>query len=278
MKSHVHEGGIRSPLWLHWPAGLKAGHTRDELSAHIDLMPTILDACDVHPPAEVRLDGRSLLPLLQNEPVDWPHRHIVIQSHRGDQPVLYHHFMIRDERWKLLHASGFGREGFQGPPKFELYDIRTDPGESNNLTDERPEVLASLKIAYEDWFEEVSSTRPDNYAPPRIQVGTAHENPTVLTRQDWRGGTWAPNAIGFWELHVASAGRYDVRLEFDAKATAGSAEVSIGGVVQRASLAFGATVCEFTGLDLTPGDTQLRAALIHGDQQRGVYQVVVRKH
>ncbi|MFV1967949.1 MAG: arylsulfatase [Pirellulaceae bacterium] len=277
MKSQVHEGGVRSPLWLHWPARLKAGVSRDELSAHIDLLPTILDACGVPRPQDLHLDGRSLLPLLEGKTADWSDRSIVIQSHRGDRPVRYHHFMIRDSRWKLLHASGFGREQLQGPPQFELYDIANDPGESHNLIDEQPAVFARLKKLYEEWFEDVSSTRPDNYAPPRIHIGTRHENPSVLTRQDWRGGSWAPDAIGHWELHIAVAGHYTIRLDFDAKPDDGIAEVKIGWVSRRMEIAAGATTCEFTGLELPAGDTPLHVVLSHGDRQRGVYQAVVEK-
>ncbi len=275
MKSYVHEGGIRSPLWLHWPARFKPGQTRDEVAAHIDLMPTILEACGVDPPKGLRLDGRSLLGLLEGREVDWPYRTIVIQSHRGDAPMRYHNFMIRDPRWKLLHASGFGRERFDGPPKFELYDVLNDPGETTNLIDQKPEVFARLRKAYDEWFDDVSRTRPDNYAPPRIYVGTPHENPTVLTRQDWRGGTWARNSIGYWELHVAKAGQYDVRLLFDPKDAAGFAELRIAGVAKRTQIAADATSCEFTGVELPAGDTQLHATLSHGDDRRGVYHVIV---
>ncbi len=143
MKSEVHDGGIRSPLWLHWPARFAAGTQCDQLAAHIDLTPTILDACGVAAPPDVRFDGISLLPLLEGRDVTWPDRTLVIQSHRGDVPVRYHHFMIRDQRWKLLHASGFGREQFEGDPQFELYDMANDPTESKNLVAEKPDVVAA---------------------------------------------------------------------------------------------------------------------------------------
>ncbi len=109
MKGGVYEGGIRSPFFAHWPARLAAGRTSDRIAAHIDVMPTILDACGVEPPDGVRLDGRSLLPLLEGRQVAWPDRTIVIQTHRGDVPVRYHHCATRSQRWKLVHSSGFGR-------------------------------------------------------------------------------------------------------------------------------------------------------------------------
>ena len=57
MKSHVHEGGVRAPLWVHWPAQLKAGQCSNVIGAHIDLMPTRLDACKGQPAKGVKLDG-----------------------------------------------------------------------------------------------------------------------------------------------------------------------------------------------------------------------------
>ncbi len=278
MKGEVHDGGIRSPLWLHWPARFAAGLECDQLAAHIDLTPTILDACGVPCPANVHFDGISLLPLLEGRAATGTERTIVIQSHRGDEPVRYHHFMIRDQRWKLLHSTGFGRERFEGDPQFELYDMISDPQESRNLVAQHPDVVERLKQAYDAWFDDVSSTRPDNYAPPRIWIGTPHENPTVLTRQDWRQGTWAPRSIGHWELHVADAGTYDILLDFDPEAEPATATLQIGAAQRQASVAASASTCAFHALQLPAGDTRLEAWLTHPGAARGVYQVTVTKH
>ncbi|MBN1854074.1 MAG: arylsulfatase [Pirellulales bacterium] len=278
MKSDIHEGGIRSPLWLHWPARFKAGSSCDTLAAHIDIMPTILEACQVDLPADLKLDGRSLLPLLDGRPVAWPDRSIVIQSHRGDRPVRYHHFMIRDARWKLLHASGFGRESFQGEPEFELYDVVSDPQERINLATKETAVLERLKADYNAWFDDVSSTRPDNYAPPRIWIGTPHERKTTLTRQDWRGGTWDPESIGYWELHVAESGHYEVRLEFDPKAIPGIAKVEIGDVHMEAEIPADARTCTFHKIVLPAGATRFRGLLVHDGKDHGVYQAIISKN
>ncbi len=277
MKSEVADGGVRSPLWLHWPARLKAGYARNEPAAHIDLMPTILDACGAEPPQGVKLDGRSILPLLEGQDVDWPDRTLVLQSHRGDIPVRYNNFMIRDSRWKLLNASGFGREQLPGDPKFELYDIANDSAESHNVATDHPEIVQRLKAAYDQWFDDVSSTRPDNYAPPRIWIGAPQERETVLTRQDWRGGTWASESIGYWELHVATAGSYEIRFEFNPQPTAGSLAVTVAGQKKTLELSASADSGSLTGLELPAGDTQLHAVLSHGGKEHGVYQVFVRK-
>ncbi|MEZ4849332.1 MAG: sulfatase-like hydrolase/transferase [Bacteroidia bacterium] len=51
MKTNVHEGGIRSPFYAHWPSVLKAGTTSDKIAAHIDLLPTFLSVAGAVPPS-----------------------------------------------------------------------------------------------------------------------------------------------------------------------------------------------------------------------------------
>ena len=281
MKGEVYEGGIRSPLLAHWPARLRAGHVAGEVAAHIDVFPTLLDAAGLDVPDSLEIDGQSLLPLLEGEEASRPDRTIFIQAHRGNEPVRYHHFAARDRQWKLLHNSGFGNQNFEGEPAFELYDLEVDPLETRNVAAERPEVVEEMRARYDAWFDDVGATRPDNYAPPRIHVGTAHENPVVLTRQDWRyegeEGGWERNAQGHWLLQ-AEAGRYDVRFRFDAEDAPGTARLDVGGAEREQELEPGAEAVTFTDVPLSPGDVRLDATLTHGDLTRGVHQVdVVRR-
>jgi arylsulfatase/arylsulfatase A len=215
MKSHVHEGGVRSPLLAHWPGRLAAGHGSDRISAHVDVLPTILDACDVSLPKDAALDGRSLLPLLEGRAEPWPDRQLVIQAHRGDEALRGRHFMLRTQRWKLLCPSGFGGRNAQQP--LELYDMLADPLEQRDRAGDFPEVVSDLQRAYNVWFDDVSSTRPDNYAPPRIHIGHPTVPRTILTRQDWRLDTddsgWTPNSRGHWQVEILNAGPYEVAVQ-----------------------------------------------------------------
>src|SRR4029079_2195302 len=97
-------------------------------------------------------------------------------------------------------------------PKFELFDMQSDAYEQHDVASQHPDIVAKLMGEYEAWFKDVGSTRPDNYAPPRIIVGSPHEKTTVLTRQDWRGAAWGPTDEGHWEIDVASNGPYHVQL------------------------------------------------------------------
>jgi len=277
-KTGVHEGGIRSPLFVQWPEVIPAGQSSDRIAAHIDIAPTVLEACGVAAPLGVKLDGRSLLPLLKGEQPYWPDRTLVIQTHRGDRPVRYHHFAVRNQRWKLLHASGFGKESFVGRAQFELYDMENDPLEEHNLAQERPEMVRELLLEYERWFDDVSHTRLNNFDPPRIHIGTTHENPVVLTRQDWRhssGRTWAPDSNGYWLLYAAQAGDYRVRLRFPETETAGQATLAMGVKTVTKEIPAGATECTFEAVPQRKGNLRLLATLRLGEESKGPWQADV---
>jgi arylsulfatase/arylsulfatase A len=278
-KSTVWEGGIRSPFFVQWPARLKAGHTSDVPSAHIDVLPTLLDAAGIPRPKQLKLDGRSMLPFLEGKPVSVQERHLVIQSHRGDVPVRYHNFMIRNDRWKLVHASGFDRELFGGAPKLQLFDLAADPFELDDRAASQPEIVKQLRAEYDRWFEDVGSTRPNNYAPPRIQVGTKFENPVVLTRQDWRhtqGRPWAPGSMGHWLL-TATAGVYNVRCRFSASPDSGTAALQVNDKVLTVKLPPNAQACEFSDVGLPDGAVRFEVLLTHGQEQRGIHQADIEK-
>ena len=276
MKTNVHEGGVRSPFWLHWPGKITAGTKVDALTAHLDVMPTILEACGAKAGPHV-LDGRSFLGLFTTpETTKWPDRQLVIQSHRGTSAKRYHHFMLRHGDWKLLHASGFGKESFDGEPTFELYNLKDDPEERKNVATQRPEVLARLKKDYDAWFADVSSTRPNNYAPPRVIVGTVHENPTALTRQDWLGTTWGSGAMGHWVVDVAKPVTAQIEVLFHPNVVTGNeATITLkvaNKILQRNSKTGS---IQFDGIKLTKGEVWLEAIRIEDGKEVGAHQLIV---
>ena len=280
MKSEVYEGGIRSPLLAHWPGRLEAGHDDDRVTAHIDLMPTILEACGVAPPEDLTLDGRSAWPLLTGAATDWDDRTLYIQAHRGNQPVRYHNFAARNQRWKLVHATGFGSETMKDRP-FELYDMQADPLELSDVAAEHPEVVERMKREYDAWFDDVGSTRDDNYAVPRIVLGSDAEPTTTLTRQDWRRESadsgWAAGSRGAWLTEVATAGDYDLRIHWHGKHRPESMVLEIGGQTLEQDVPDGVDSVTFESVGLTAGPLELRATLLAGDTKRGPYQVLVTR-
>lgn len=287
-KGQVVDGGIRSPLLAHWPAQLVAGQQSDRVAAHVDLLPTILGACQVEKPDDLAIDGRNILPLLVGEETAWPDRTVFLQWHRGNEATPYKNFGARSQKWKLVHEQGKWPEGLPEPPgglHFELYDAVNDPGETKNVADEHPDVVAKMKQDYDDWFASVSSTRPDNYAPPRIYVGSPYEATTVLTRQDWRRLSddqgWDRNSLGKWLVYVANRGEYTIKAVFDPGKQAETLTLRIGppGNFKQVTtqIAAGQGSAEFQNLEIPSGDATIEAELSHDNQIRGVHQVFITK-
>lgn len=278
-KSDVTGGGIRTALFFHWPGRVQAGWRSDEMAAHIDLMPTLLDAAGVPPPSGVTLDGRSVLPWLLGRTAPGAHRFLFTQAHRGDTPVRYHHVSIQDPRWKLVNASGFGSETMEGEPRFALYDLAVDPSERDDVSDRQPAVVARMRDAYDAWFDDVGRTRPDNFAKPRIVVGSPHENPTVLTRQDWihlYGLPWGADSNGRWSLRVEGEGLFDVVLRLEEPSEAdGRAVLEVGGRRRVRPFAAGTAAVRFEGIALPAGVVGLVGYLAEDPRAPGPWQVDV---
>lgn len=280
MKSEVFEGGIRSPFLVHWPERLKPGTTSDRIAAHIDIMPTLLDAANLPLPEGIKFDGRSVLPLLEGKETDWPDRNLFIQIHRGNEPIRYHHFAVIGQNWKLVHPTGFGREEIDPDTvPYELYNISNDPGESVNLFDEQKAKAEALLSAYDEWFSDVSSTRPNNYAPPRIVIGSDMETRTLLTAQDWRrteGGGWGTH--GYWMLEVAQPATFEVTLLMSEDHQDYIANLQAGAQRKTATFSDNPRRLSFGEIELAPGNIELEVEIRKGtDSHNGQYQVLVER-
>jgi arylsulfatase A-like enzyme len=267
LKGTVFQGGIRVPCFVRWPAGFKGARTVDRLAAHIDLAPTLLDACGAKAPDGVKMDGTSLLPLLRGDKVEWPDRTLFFQWHRGDAPILGRACAAVTQRWKWI------RQHPEQPAM--LFDLAGDPAEKNDVSASMEDVAAEMRGRYEAWFKDVSATR--GYAPPRIRVGSPHENPTLLTRQDMRGekSGWTPKDRGHWELEGEQEGAYEVRLLF--RATGGTARLAIGDRTVEQPLPAGSKDCVFKAVALPRGPFRLEPSIVTEKETLGVEYVEVRR-
>ena len=279
MKTHVDDGGIRSPLVWHWPSEIKAGTRSDVFAAHIDVLPTILEACSLKASKKI-VDGRSFLPVLKQRKVDLPERTVVFQSHRGNQPFRFHHFALHKGPWKLVHPSGFGKERFEGSPKLELYHLQNDPYQKDNLVGSNPDKLEELKREYISWFEDVSSTRPENYSPPRIIVGTDNEPVTVLTRQDWRlpsRATGRSQSVGSWLLEAPEACQFRAEIIFRGDPPAGRAKVRIGSTEHELELLPKQARGHFVDVAFPSGNVDFTVECLLDGKTKGPHQVILSR-
>jgi arylsulfatase A-like enzyme len=271
LKGSVYDGGIHVPCFVRWPARLRGGHAVDQIAAHVDVAPTLLAACGVEAPKAVQVDGRNLMPLLERKGGDWADRNLFFQWHRGDVPRRYRAFAVRGERYKLVQAVGAGEKAAE-PFRFELFDMMADPGEKNDLAAKHPQIVEQMKTAYDRWFDDVSSTR--GYEPPRIHVGTRHENPLRLSRQDLRGE--ADNVPGYWAVRV-ERGEYDVRLVFARPAAGAKAVLVLGATRVDKPVKRGESELTISGVELPRLEGKLQAWVEQGQASSDVQYVELTK-
>ncbi len=269
MKGEVLEGGIRTVFYMYWPPVFNGGEFSDVRAAHYDVMPTLLDAAGVPFPDTLHIDGRSFLPLLKGEKVPWPERALYLQWHRGDVPQPAKHFAMIGQKWKLLSSDS---------AKFELYDIDIDMGESNDLAAQEPKLMNKMKEEYLAWFKDVSSTRKDNYAKPRIVIGSDKELETVLTVQDWlrtAGRGWGLK--GKWLLTVERPATFDVTIRVSKPMPGWKATLKVGDVEKEGVFAAGRSRVTFKGIHLDAGDVDLEATVTDGNKIDPWQHVIVKR-
>jgi len=187
-KGIVYEGGIRVPMVLRWPAGLEGGREAHEMVHFADWFPTLLAAAGAAVPAQPKIDGVNVLPVLRGESGDVCTRRFW-QWNRYT-PVVSCNAAMRDGPWKLvrpriaearcvpdihwLKVSMYEPEHFiengiirepdppreiPPPPPAELYNIDEDPLEQHDLADAQPERVRRMLGELETWFEEVEAER-----------------------------------------------------------------------------------------------------------------------
>jgi arylsulfatase/arylsulfatase A len=272
-KNEVHDGGIRSPFYIRWPAQLDPGMRVEKVAAHIDVMPTLLEAAQATLPSDHPFDGRSILPLLKGDSVNWPDRSLILQIHRGDEPIPLHHIAVREQRWKLVHPTGFSNSSMAPDVPLELYDMVSDPTETKNLFEERPEIANRLIQTYENWFADVSNTRPDNYAPPRIILGTEYETSTTLSTQDRR----ETQSGGEWLLQFEGRRQYDVEFLWKETVSDLELELKIGDILSTLKIESATDTARIQKLRIPSGEVSLSTRVLKGNKKNNPYHIVLHR-
>lgn len=210
-KGSEYDGGHRVPFFIFWPNGkLTGGRDVKPITAYVDVVPTLIDLCEIAAPEGVRFDGTSIRPLLHGVETDtWPDRILVTDSQRVKDPIKWRKSAVMTSRWRLNNGK-------------ELYDIKADPGQSKNIAADHPQVVERLKNFYNGWWSELLPTFRQDAA---IHLGNLAENPATLTCHDWitTGSTpWNQSHVrkalrgkpntGFWNVKVVADGNYEIRV------------------------------------------------------------------
>jgi hypothetical protein len=176
----------------------------------------------------------------------------------------------------LVQAKGVEPIPLPALPRYELFDMVSDPLEQVDIAQSKPEIVESMLRGYETWFRDVESTR--HFAPPRIHLGSPVEDPATLTRQDWRGEAtaWEPGEMGGWEVEVVQPGAYDLDIVF-VQGRAGVVHVELSGESRTVKIAQGTRSCRIEGFELKSGPGRLRAWVDRPEGAVAIYQLTVRK-
>lgn len=151
------EGGHRTPFIVRWPGTVKAGSTTDQLANLTDVMATCAAIADTELPDNAAEDSFNLLPVLKGTQKGPLRTHMLTQT-------ISLALAIREGEWKLLDHKGSGGNNYSSGPlkKYaladtdpeapaQLYHLKNDPGETQNLYSQHPEIAARLKARLEQF-------------------------------------------------------------------------------------------------------------------------------
>ncbi|WP_136468491.1 arylsulfatase [Flagellimonas onchidii] len=209
-KGSVYRGGVRVPFFFRYPSRFKDDKDIETTSAHIDILPTLAQLCNVKVPSDRKIDGKTLLPLLEGKKVDWADRPLFFCWARR-YPELYNNIALQQGDFKLVGQTNYNA-GLNG---FELFNVKNDPNEQENLVKQNHDLASNLKGQLDALYKElITSENITNQ--PLISVGNVAENPIILNRNDASGqrGIWDQEEIyGKWEVDI-SEGTYNVTFKF----------------------------------------------------------------
>jgi arylsulfatase A-like enzyme len=151
-KFSLFEGGVRIPSIISWPGSIPQNEVRHQMATNIDWFPTLLELAGI-PQAKHKIDGKSIVNIIQSSNAPTPHDTFIWQSGGGNEPQ----WAVRHGDWKLIQnpVGNHLSEDEKNPKKLYLFNIKNDPGEIKNEMSENPEIVSSLLVKYLIWSNEV---------------------------------------------------------------------------------------------------------------------------
>jgi len=149
-KGYPYEGGIKEPMFVYWKNVIRPGSTCDLPVSSIDFLPTICSVTGTPLPPYRIVDGRDISPVFHGKqmkliPLYWHFPHYRVKD-------IVPYSIIRDGDWKLI-------KWYEGKT-FELYNLKEDPSETNDLTSALPSRVNNLNRKLENWLERTGAKMP----------------------------------------------------------------------------------------------------------------------
>jgi hypothetical protein len=270
-KGSAYDGGHRVPFFIHWPGGgLSHGAEVSDLHAHFDVLPTLIDLCELTSPREVDFDGRSFKAQLLDPGKLLPERTLFVEVQRTFKPEKWVNTAGMTSRWRLVNSK-------------ELYDVSSDPGQQTNIISDHPEVAKSIREAFEAYWARVT---PNDRERVTFNLGHPDDPESFLHPADWHLPVvpWnhsqvaaGPKQVGTWWIRTIAAGPY----EFEVRRWPREADAPIASVPTftktvdawdasggKADLIYGRGTSEFVSLPasfvrLWVGETELVQPVAH---------------
>jgi arylsulfatase A-like enzyme len=207
-KGSPYDGGHREPLFIYWKNGhITGGKSISMLTSYVDIVPSLLDLCEIPSPKNVHFNGQSIKPLIEGKEDNWPDRILFTDTQREEFLQKWKDACVMTNQWRLVIIKN----------EKELYDIDRDPGEKNNIASTYPNIVRKLSVAYENYWSEIST---DSAKYERIVIGVKeHPQMMELSSMDCHMVDGIPawnqvmvrngaGEVGFWALQVATPGKY----------------------------------------------------------------------
>ncbi len=214
IKGHTDEGGVRSPFIIYWKDNLKP-KTTDRIASAIDILPTLTDLVQIKNPFPKPLDGISLKPLLEGTADAWKDR-FVFSHWRGQVSVRSQHYLLDKDN--------------------QLFDLSTDPGQQEVVTQPTDTILTQLMNAKEKWtstvLKELDRDRKEvfpvgfkgsKYTHLPARDGIAHGN--IQRSNRWPNSSYFTNWLAdtdsiSWDCEVLVEGQFRATVYYTCKAEA----------------------------------------------------------
>lgn len=179
-KSQVYDGGHRQAMLVHIPG--EAAAKSDELTAYIDIMPTLIELCGLTPERSVEFDGVNIL----DDDFSAKGRVFVNDTQRDEALVEDKQYCVARDEWRLISGK-------------ELYNMSNDRIQKNNVADKYPEIVSELTAEYKKWWEKTSCRKDQiQYIPIVIEESES----VTLVCHDLHDDQNRPNIWNFDMLHT----------------------------------------------------------------------------
>lgn len=155
-KGSSDEGGVRVPFFVRWDGKITPNRDVDRIAAHLDILPTLAGFAGAKIPTE-QVEGRSLLPMINQQKVNWADRYLFTHKGRwktGADPneSQWKGFAVRNQRYRFVDNNA-------------LYDMQKDPGQKSNIIDQHPQIAEKMRAVYDVWWKKTVPMMDNEAAP-----------------------------------------------------------------------------------------------------------------